>query len=282
MCLEEKAMIGNKSTHLESGKNIAIANESFLIVGEGSAQEHRVVNDFFNQKDAVSTVKLLDIAQGWNSATGVARHPNGDGIMILNSSNQTEKLSVITMGARANIMDPVPYNTLVDWIILAGLARPISEANSDPQTTTIITSAPKKASAQEGAYIGMGAMILSNNGFSALISKMNDRLNLKVIHGGIGGPLSYNVEPSITSRDFVLGSTLTLNAINGYTFNGTASTPQNPSFITSTCNYKAIATGAGLLTIALTAGVKILFIRRIKSFLILALKQLMLGRRCLI
>jgi len=30
---------------------------------EGSAQEHRTINKFFQKTDAISTVKLLDIAQ---------------------------------------------------------------------------------------------------------------------------------------------------------------------------------------------------------------------------
>src|SRR5262249_32674638 len=48
----------------DSGEKLNLANDSFniLTLADGSAKEHDIINSFFEQADAISTVKLLQLA----------------------------------------------------------------------------------------------------------------------------------------------------------------------------------------------------------------------------
>ncbi len=182
MFYSRTALLGNQTSHLESGESGLKARDLMqLILVDGSAQEHRIINDFFNQKSAISTIKLLDIAQGWNPETGVASHP-GIGVEKVDSTNYNlEQYIGYSTGN--------PYTdqkTVKDWASLAGIWSPIEDILSKEEgrlTTVFMTPSPVTAPGQEGkAYTGMGCLILSDCFSSALISD-----SISIDHGGYGG-----------------------------------------------------------------------------------------------
>jgi len=63
----------NMNLHPDSSRPTSLDYENFLLlsIADVSAQEHRAINTFFKQKDAVSTVRLLQLAA--QSTNGVER-----------------------------------------------------------------------------------------------------------------------------------------------------------------------------------------------------------------
>lgn len=98
------------ATHLDKENYLKLDDLKMqpLSVVNGSAEEHRTINQFFGIEDAVSTVKLLDIAQGWTPETGVASHP-GEGVYLITQENKKdiyakESTSMDQMEAYATIL----------------------------------------------------------------------------------------------------------------------------------------------------------------------------------
>ncbi|HUB68501.1 MAG TPA: RHS repeat-associated core domain-containing protein [Candidatus Methylacidiphilales bacterium] len=67
MVIENGAFVSNSTYNLNSGDtgNTALYNLWTLLIGGSSVDEHLTLNEFFQQDAAVSTMKLLDLAQGW-------------------------------------------------------------------------------------------------------------------------------------------------------------------------------------------------------------------------
>lgn len=92
MSFSKAASVANDSIHANSGDSpLATMQSMALIVGELSAQEHHIINDLFNQSSAVSTVKLLDLAQQKGSV----------GIAVLTSQNYQDEGGKPYTAARA-------------------------------------------------------------------------------------------------------------------------------------------------------------------------------------
>src|SRR5208283_1117413 len=71
MFFEEAALAGNGTLHPDSGQSYETAqqNWSLLEIADLSAEEHQVINHFYQQTNAVSTVRLLQLAQ--SSGAGI-------------------------------------------------------------------------------------------------------------------------------------------------------------------------------------------------------------------
>src|SRR5205085_950445 len=65
MFFYEAAAAANGTVRPDSGWDLALSRKNFdaLRITDGSAQEHMILDTFFGQSAAVSTVKLLQIAQ---------------------------------------------------------------------------------------------------------------------------------------------------------------------------------------------------------------------------
>jgi RHS repeat-associated protein len=82
MTFQDTVYVGNRTLHPDSGEdpNADEGNLTLLNLANLSAQEHQIINSFFQQADAISTVKLLQLAQ--------SRATNGaPGIQILTRQN---------------------------------------------------------------------------------------------------------------------------------------------------------------------------------------------------
>jgi hypothetical protein len=93
MFFHKDVSIGNNSFHSESGASPAVMLDcQKLLLLETSSQEHRIINEFFNQKSAISTVRLLDIAQGWTPEKAIATTP-GKNISFLMFYNCNDEIN---------------------------------------------------------------------------------------------------------------------------------------------------------------------------------------------
>lgn len=196
MYYSKTALLGNQSPHLESGDSSLRAQElTELLLAEGSAQEHRVINELFGQKGAISTIKLLDIAQGWTPETGVAATP-GKNIQLLTPLNAVKEGSKNYMAS--DTKGRVMAKSLSQWATLyANLWKNITDnffggpINGSLQgvpfdkmlNIAIVNQAPVTALGQEGTpYTGMGALIFNRDSTAALISDTKE-----IGNGGYGG-----------------------------------------------------------------------------------------------
>ena len=171
MFFSRMAVAGNGTLHPDSGLDPILAGRDFarLLAAEGSAQEHAVINHFFGQAGALSTVRLLHLAQ--------RDAQNGSpGILILNRDNYQRYGETQYHGRALRLHDPALWTDVTNAFAV-GSGAPWGQADFVQVYITPGTNAYN-----QDAYRGMGAMILTEQGDSALIS--GD------LHGGVGERLS--------------------------------------------------------------------------------------------
>src|SRR5260221_1267371 len=85
MFVDERHTAEAPTARADSGEDLNFANDSFniLTITDASGKEHDVINSFFNQADAISTVKLLQLASQ-RHATNSAQYKD---IVVVNSEN---------------------------------------------------------------------------------------------------------------------------------------------------------------------------------------------------
>ncbi|HEV2319936.1 MAG TPA: DUF6531 domain-containing protein [Verrucomicrobiae bacterium] len=139
------AIAGNGTTQPASGQDYTmnIENYSWLQIADGSAEEHHVIDAFYNQTNAVSTVRLLQLAQS-----------SGAGIVQLNSINYLSEGSSSFQGESLQDWDPYVWSSVV------------SAFQSSLYVSAYITPGPMT----NALYKGMAALVLSPYNYEALIS----------------------------------------------------------------------------------------------------------------
>lgn len=154
----ETALVGNGTTHPDSGQNYTMAENNFnlLEIADGSAEEHQVINRFYQQTNAVSTVRLLQLAQKSSS-----------GIVPLTVYNYANQGTTNYQGKQLQSWDANMWQQIVSSF---------QSSASYGYVTAFITPGPMTNS----AYRGMGALILNPYGYYALISPNS-------INGGFAG-----------------------------------------------------------------------------------------------
>ena len=162
MAYNERIMAEAPTDLANSGQELNYANDNFniLLVADGSAKEHVTINNFFQQVDAVSTVKLLQLTAQRHSENPAKYND----IVLVNSDNYLSVQTNLDIlfpgsfnGGQPNLMDP----SIWGFVVSAVTASPENQAFVTYGNTTNET----------GSYCGTGALIINNNGsYWALIS----------------------------------------------------------------------------------------------------------------
>ena len=182
------ASVANGTAKPDSGQNDELADQNYnlLAIADGSSEEHQAVNTYYGQTNAVSTVRLLQLAQS-----------SGAGIVSLNINNYAAQGTTSYQGKPLEDWDSNLWSQVVSAF----------QAADGSYVTAYITPGPMTNS----AYKGMGALILGWHKWQALISPQS-------LNGAFGQPFSslYSVTPFNTpnydlNNNNDNGFTLTMN-----------------------------------------------------------------------
>jgi RHS repeat-associated protein len=159
MLLDDSTLVGNGTVQPNSGQDILMAQENYelLRVVDASAEEHQVINTFYGQTNAVSTVRLLQLAQS-----------SGSNIVSLNINNFNSQASTIYQGQELSQWDTQLWSDLVS---------DFSDTSTYGFLTAYVTPGPEGNS----SYQGMGALVLGWDQWAAEISPES-------LNGGFGTP----------------------------------------------------------------------------------------------
>ena len=152
---QELAYTGNHSLHPNSGQDLYAQDGNYNIMdtANSSAQEHQVINAYFQQGDAISTVRLLQLAQ--------SRATNGNsGLLILTKTNY------LSYGT-SNYFGVLLRNA--DTNIWKSITNEFATAAESDYLQYIIT--PGTVTNNTGSYKGMGAFLIQiPTAYGAIIS----------------------------------------------------------------------------------------------------------------
>ncbi|MGH7989043.1 MAG: DUF6531 domain-containing protein, partial [Limisphaerales bacterium] len=165
----EVASVGNGTALPNSGQNDELADQNYnlIAIADGSAEEHQVINTYYGQTNAVSTVRLLQLAQS-----------TGAGIVSLNINNYTAQATTSYQGKQLQSWDSNLWSQVTAAF----------QGADGSYVTAYITPGPMTNS----AYKGMGALIFGWNKWQALISPQS-------LNGAYGQPFPlYSVTPENT------------------------------------------------------------------------------------
>jgi RHS repeat-associated protein len=203
MITTSELLIGNASLHLNDGvpNYSAVENYTTLAIAAMSAQEHDEIQSMFPDQNAVSTVRLLQMAQ--QQAT------NGNAPILELYNN--------TYAAAGNQTNSGYGSTLLknkDTNIWASVTSAFAQAGG-AYTRVLIT--PAKMTNSPKTYIGMGALIFGKAMYQALIS-----VNGAVLNGGWG---SEQPGFGVTTTEPTLAWSLGVDTYYDPTFTYNISTP---------------------------------------------------------
>jgi RHS repeat-associated protein len=158
MFFYETMVAGNGTLHPDSGQNYTMAEWNYNLFGivDASAEEHQVINRFYQQTNAVSTVRLLQLAQS-----------RGQNIVQLNVYNYAQQGTTNYQGKALQSWDASMWQQAV---------ADLQSAPTYGYVTVFMTPGP----VTNAVYKGMGALILNPYDFEALITPNS-------MNGGFGG-----------------------------------------------------------------------------------------------
>ncbi|MBP7826889.1 MAG: hypothetical protein KA236_10105 [Verrucomicrobia bacterium] len=163
MFYKEVAIAGNTTIRLDSGDDGMVPNDDYfhLFIADGSAQEHSIINHFFNQTDAVSTMKLLQVAQAKSATNGQP------GILVLDYTNYvTEGNKNYPTGGTTKLKDQSPPIWASVTNAFASYTYPFAN-----YVQVLITPGP--VTNQTQSFKGMAVLILQPSGATAAIAEKN-------------------------------------------------------------------------------------------------------------
>jgi RHS repeat-associated protein len=177
MFYQEVASLGNGTLRPDSGRTdqTEIQNFSIMEVTGFSAEEHQVVNSFYQQTNAVSTVRLLQLAQS-----------SGAGIVPLTIENYVARGATVYQGQPLQSWDP---NL---WSEVSGILQ-------SPSTYGYVTAYLTPGPMTNAAYKGMGALVLGWNWWEALITPQS-------MNGAFGVPFANGTVAANNTANFYLES----------------------------------------------------------------------------
>ena len=163
MAFMDTLYVGNSTLHPNSGEDPQANdnNVTFLKLANLSAQEHQIINNFFQQADAISTVKLLQLAQ--------SRATNGaPGIQIVTAQNYVSLGNSNFFGVLLKNADTNQWKSITNEF-----ATDIS-SNFVQYVVT-----PGNVTNNTGSYKGMGVLQLDGTSGGAFIGP-------NMLNGGSG------------------------------------------------------------------------------------------------
>ena len=174
MFFYEAACVGNGTVQPDSGVPSQLAQQNFnlLSIVNNSAEEHQIINRYYQQTNAVSTVRLLQLSQ-----------ISGAGIVSLNFNNYAAQGQVVYQGQALQKWDPSLWSQVVNSL------------QNSPYTIAYMTPGPMTNS----AYAGMAALILGWSQWQALITPHS-------LNGGFGQTLPPDTMSSANVGNFYLTS----------------------------------------------------------------------------
>jgi RHS repeat-associated protein len=151
------AFIGNQTVHPDSGEDILAGDDFALLdMANASAQEHAVLNSYLREQDAVSTVRLLQLAQARSG-------PGTNGIVTLTKTNyvaEGNKNQPTSSGAPLRSHDTNIWKTVTNSFTVAAYGD---------HTQVLMT--PGSVTNLSGSFNGVGALLIQpGNAYGALIS----------------------------------------------------------------------------------------------------------------
>ena len=201
MMFQRMASAGNGTLHPDSGlPDATTANDwLYLLIGEVSAQEHTVINKFFNVSDTASTVHLLHAGQ-----------TQGKGLVSLTSQNYAAAGSVsYTLNGVTKTLQAWAGPSM--WGSITQLLTPYSSATNTGNVMSdyaLVYVTPGPIICANKAYQGLGAFLF-NPGYSAAALISGNMLNVP-LNGGYGqspSPLDVSFYSTAKAQNY----TLTLN-----------------------------------------------------------------------
>ncbi len=202
MFFQEVAAVGNGTVRLDSGWDRYAAKRNYfnLSIADLSAQEHAILNLFFGQSNAVSTVKLLQLAQSKVPA-------GGSNVVELHYHNYAAEGNKVYAGKPLKDHDPAIWSEVVENF---------ERGSSEGFVVAWVT--PGSQTTPSGSFSGMGALILGTSRFAALIGNN--------LYGGYADRLNYGaVSPPQLPQWEVRG-----DAQGNYYFTYADPTPSQRSF----------------------------------------------------
>ena len=242
--------MGNSSLNMNYGQNTLVATPAWqnyfdLLISAVSSQEHDIIQSYFPDQNAISTVRLLQIAQ--------QRATNGNSPIIeLYNNNYIAVGNQTNAGYGTNLLKNVDA---VTWAKVNNLF------NQGCGAYACVLITPGNITNSTKSYVGMGALLLSEANVNASIS-----LNSATLNGGCGGEQAY-LSTTYYSSSGNYGLTYNLNDSGSGNLSFSVNTPSigdvvsymfslqdvaNLSSGTSTYNYtpqqinQATQTGIGL------------------------------------
>ncbi|HWY31529.1 MAG TPA: DUF6531 domain-containing protein, partial [Candidatus Acidoferrum sp.] len=169
MFYSEMAHAGNGTSHPDSGNDTLAGTDDFssIMDGEIAAQEHGVINGYYQSQNAVSAVVLLRLAQQETTNGGA-------GILELNNNNYLAMGATSPSGAGPTLL--MNYDSTV-W---AAVTNAFSGWDA-PYVRAYITPGPLSVAA--ASYRGMGLVVVGKAESASVIS-----VNM---NGVIGQPSPY-------------------------------------------------------------------------------------------
>lgn len=191
MFAKEVVMAGNTTIHADSGDAGNVPNDDYfhLAIADSSAQEHSIINHFFNQTDAVSTVKLLQMAQAKSATNGQP------GILTLDYFNyQAEGNKNYPTTGTTKLRSQLPLM----WARITNAFAAYASTNEN-YVQVFITPGP--VTNQTASFKGMAALIIQPGGATAAIAEKNGGWGANNPAGSLGLANSPNISLTVDSAN---------------------------------------------------------------------------------
>jgi len=191
MFFQQVVIAGNTTVRLDSGDDGNVPNDDYfhLNVADGSAQEHAIINRYFRQTDAVSTMKLLQLAQAKSTTNGQP------GILVLDYLNYlSEGEKNYPTGGSVKLKNQSPT-------IWQSITNAFAKYDSTYENYVQVFITPGPVTNQTGSFKGMGAWIIQPSGGTAAIAEKNGGYGANNPAGSLGLGNSPNVGLSVDAEN---------------------------------------------------------------------------------
>jgi RHS repeat-associated protein len=241
MCFQYLASVDNATANPGNGLQYSqsFSDLLHLLIGEISAQEHTVLNDFYKIADSASTVHLLHASQ-----------QQGKQIISLNSTNYTTAGNVsYSFGGTNKTLSAWAGADM--WRSITNALTPYATNNTNGNTMASFAQVyitPGPIVCASNSYAGVGAFVLNQGGISAAALITQNMTNAP-----INGAYGYKFTASSYSLNSFPAWQSTLDVSGGRSsFAIYAPTISNPTFTTGNTSLFSLGTTVSNLAAGLS------------------------------